>query len=750
MEQLKVLEFYSGIGGMHYAANAAGWDYKILKAFDINTVSNEIYAHNFGAKTIGQNLIETLSAEFYDGLAADVWTMSPPCQPYTRIGLQQGSKDPRAKSFLHLLDVLEKLKNRPKYIVVENVKGFEESTSRDMLVQQLEQCDYSYQEFLLTPLQLGIPNSRMRYYLLAKLKPLQFAQAPTKTIINHIPFSLRMAEEFVDSRQTPISHEQQLVSESTVAIEPVSKYLEHLDKPDIYMVPDKVLEKNGHVFDIVKPESQRSCCFTKGYFHYAQGTGSILQMNVGANTTTVFEQALQFKNNGEKSKMLSLLHTLKLRYFTPREVANLMGFPETFTFPDSSSQKQRYRTLGNSINVQLVAELMKYLQGGIVDKLPVMYDASLNHPVAPSRGYAMVPSRTICESCQQNQTLIYQIMSDYIRDESDPEFEYYMNTADQYQASLHAKYPLCNDCQTEVDDLVAQQKLALRQRRINERVQQSRETKPPHKPSKYRYWFHGGLWFDDFLSQTDDDNQSAYIYPPSSLEITDHLLADVKMYAAALMDFLLRIAARRHEERFSEIVADLLHDAVKQEIVLIKSLGQTFLCLIPFSSWFGESECQWISLEYVLIHNSAAYSEDLVFLAASPGAYTWLCQYRKDTFLDEGIINMLSNVFSVFHVKTTRVEWPARPVGKEGSFDTLKKTYSDLQAYTKEKFAKIGKLSREAAYYAPYPKEEAAKEKEMGFSGPSTLVSSNDKRGFRLEEDRDLDGIVDGLYKIYM
>lgn len=51
--------------------------------------------------------------------------MSPPCQPYTRIGLQQGSVDARAKSFLHLLKVLGEMENKPKYILVENVKGFE-------------------------------------------------------------------------------------------------------------------------------------------------------------------------------------------------------------------------------------------------------------------------------------------------------------------------------------------------------------------------------------------------------------------------------------------------------------------------------------------------------------------------------------------------------------------------------------------------------------------------------------------------
>ncbi len=38
-----------------------------------------------------------------------------------------------------------------------------------------------------------------------------------------------------------------------------------------------------------------------------------------------------------------------------------MGFPKEFSFPDEITLKQRYRVLGNSINVRVVAELIKYL-----------------------------------------------------------------------------------------------------------------------------------------------------------------------------------------------------------------------------------------------------------------------------------------------------------------------------------------------------------------------------------------------------
>ena len=58
---------------------------------------------------------------------------------------------------------------------------------------------------------------------------------------------------------------------------------------------------------------------------------------------------------------LAVLRTLKLRYFTPFEVAKLLGFPTdtTFTFPTSHINKPilSYRVLGNSLNVKVVAML---------------------------------------------------------------------------------------------------------------------------------------------------------------------------------------------------------------------------------------------------------------------------------------------------------------------------------------------------------------------------------------------------------
>ncbi|XP_013412300.1 uncharacterized protein LOC106175034 [Lingula anatina] len=148
--------------------------YKVVAAVDINDVANEVYKYNFQDINLLQRSIESISLKELNKLSPTMLLMSPPCQPFTRVGLQKDIEDARTNSFIYLLETLPKLEKLPNYILIENVKGFECSQTRDKMVSTLRECGYNFQEFLLTPLQFGVPNSRMRYYMVAKKKPLTF------------------------------------------------------------------------------------------------------------------------------------------------------------------------------------------------------------------------------------------------------------------------------------------------------------------------------------------------------------------------------------------------------------------------------------------------------------------------------------------------------------------------------------------------------------------------------------------------
>lgn len=376
-EPWRVLEFYSGIGGMRYSLIRAGIEATVVEAFDINDKANDVYQHNFGHRPYQGN-IQTLRASDLDVYAAHAWLLSPPCQPYTRQGLQKGSEDARASSFLTILELIPHTLRPPLMLFVENVVGFETSDTHKKMIEILAKADFVTQEFILSPLQFGVPYSRPRYFCLAKRRPSSFKYplfsnqllctpgpligSDDKMIIednrsveswNKLLEFCQPIESFLEfiNISNKIEKETDFLNATSIST-PNSDDLANNDEVkeskdsslDLYLVPLSLVERWGSAMDIVYPGSKRCCCFTKSYYRYVKGTGSLL--------ATV---------QPEKEGKASSLKEQCLRYFTPREVANFHSFPEGFHFPDHISLRQRYALLGNSLSVAVVAPLLQYL-----------------------------------------------------------------------------------------------------------------------------------------------------------------------------------------------------------------------------------------------------------------------------------------------------------------------------------------------------------------------------------------------------
>ncbi|XP_026217076.1 tRNA (cytosine(38)-C(5))-methyltransferase isoform X1 [Anabas testudineus] len=380
METLRVVELYSGIGGMHSALKESGIPAQVVAAIDINTTANQIYKHNFPDTPLWNKTIEGISLDDFNKLSFDMILMSPPCQPFTRIGLQGDIRDSRTKSFLYILDLLPRLCKLPRFILLENVKGFESSSARELLVKTLKECGYTFKEVMVSPTSVGIPNSRLRYFMIAKISPEDFSsqkildafphpaegdspEQPTVLSSTH-PAACQPEEEmqhdhFLYKLETGTELQRKMKQNSVQSVRMVQDFLEPQMEVNLehYLLPPKTLLRYALILDIVQPTCRRSTCFTKGYGRYVEGTGSVLQCCMETEMQSVFA-GLDQCSEEEKLQRLS---TLKLRYFTPREVANLMGFPQSFSFPEQITSKQQYKVLGNSLNVVVVSRLLQLL-----------------------------------------------------------------------------------------------------------------------------------------------------------------------------------------------------------------------------------------------------------------------------------------------------------------------------------------------------------------------------------------------------
>ena len=186
---LLVFEFFSGIGGMHESLIHLE-KIKIDKIFpfDINQNANSTYFENFKIKPFSIS-IESFSLNDYENLIKNnlkdnnikiLWTMSPPCQPFTRQGNMEGLNDNRSSAFIHLMNnIFLKTKNEflPDFFILENVKNFEISEANKMLCDILNNKKYYFLQFLFSPNDFGVPNSRLRFYLIAsKIKKFQIQE----------------------------------------------------------------------------------------------------------------------------------------------------------------------------------------------------------------------------------------------------------------------------------------------------------------------------------------------------------------------------------------------------------------------------------------------------------------------------------------------------------------------------------------------------------------------------------------------
>uniref|UniRef100_A0AAQ4QUL8 tRNA aspartic acid methyltransferase 1 n=1 Tax=Gasterosteus aculeatus aculeatus TaxID=481459 RepID=A0AAQ4QUL8_GASAC len=302
MERLRVLELYSGIGGMHYALQESGIPAQVVAAIDVNTTANQIYRHNFPDTTLWNKTIEGITLDEFDKLPVDMIVMSPPCQPFTRVGLQGDIADSRTKSFLHILHLLPRLCRRPRFILLENVKGFEVSSARQRLVETLVECGYTFQETMISPTSVGIPNSRLRYFLTAKLStanessqsskipeafPHPAGASPHQHSVVSSPPSAATGRPDEDTQGGHVLYKQETEREAQrktsqnqdLSVRRIRDFLEPPGDVNMehYLLPPGTLLRYSLLLDIVQPTCRRSVCFTKGYGRYVEGTGSVLQ-----------------------------------------------------------------------------------------------------------------------------------------------------------------------------------------------------------------------------------------------------------------------------------------------------------------------------------------------------------------------------------------------------------------------------------------------------------------------------------------
>jgi len=235
---LAALEFFAGLGGWRCALGARG---RIVASWDVDEAARAIYAARYGDAPSARDLA-TIPVEEIARHGADTWLLSPPCQPFARMGRRHGLADPRSRAFLRLMAVFEAAP--PRHLVLENVEGFLGSDAHELLAGRLRRHGLAWVEHRLCPTRFGIPNRRPRAYVVASRAPLAAATPPQ------------------------------------VEPERLARFLDATADPALDLDP-ALLARHLPGLDLVSPGDRRSACFIGGYGQRLVGSGSFLRTERG-------------------------------------------------------------------------------------------------------------------------------------------------------------------------------------------------------------------------------------------------------------------------------------------------------------------------------------------------------------------------------------------------------------------------------------------------------------------------------------
>lgn len=199
-KKIRVFEGFAGYGGATYGLQRAGIDFEVVGYSEFDKFASALYDVNhkdINGKPIKNwgDITQINPNELPD---FDFFTGGFPCQPFSQVGMQQGEKDKHGRGTL-MYDILRICEvKRPKYILLENVKGlatkrFEKTFTT--LKESLKELGYGDLHYaILNTKDYGIPQNRERLWMFAKLGglPEDFSMIP-QTIENGL-----LLKDFVD------------------------------------------------------------------------------------------------------------------------------------------------------------------------------------------------------------------------------------------------------------------------------------------------------------------------------------------------------------------------------------------------------------------------------------------------------------------------------------------------------------------------------------------------------------------------
>ena len=349
-------ELFCGCGGFSLGAHQAG--FVVAAAFDIDATLTSSFASNFPGSRLVLTDVAKLSGETIrasvncpiDGIFG-----GPPCQGFSSIGRRQ-SNDPRRELVSHFYRVINEV--RPRFFVMENVRGLGFADARGVLDDALKVVSGHYEIFgphILDAADFGAATKRRRLFVVGvhkdcgdglKLEDLAEFRRPAATV----------REALADLDQ--------------------SEFIEVQDDFDVWRITKlgrpheyaRALRSHDRTFTGHRPTVHTSAVarrFTAVEPGKTESIGRHPRLHWNGQCPT-----LRAGTGADKGSYQSVrpLHPEEPRVITVREAARLQGFPDCHRFHPTVWHS--FRMIGNSVSPIIAKAIFAAIAERVQAKVP--------------------------------------------------------------------------------------------------------------------------------------------------------------------------------------------------------------------------------------------------------------------------------------------------------------------------------------------------------------------------------------------
>ena len=384
---MKFIDLFAGIGGFRFGMESAGHECVAFCEIDKFARASYKAIHNTEGEIELHDITTVTDDEIRNIGHVDAICGGFPCQAFSIAGHRRGFEDTRGTLFFEIARFASILK--PKYLFLENVKGLlnhDKGNTFEVILSALDELGYDVEWQVLNSKDFGVPQNRERVFIIGHLRGERGRKVFPIGGKNEKSSAERLGINILGNTKNPngtakgtrdIVHDPKGIVGALMASDYKGpKQVAIPNEIKKYGVLQPNFNQSGVVYetdgisptirtmqgDGLEPKIRVREATKQGYAEASVGDSvNLSHPNSKTRRGRVGEGIANTLATGDSQGVV--MPNFRIRKLTPRECWRLQGFPD-WAFDKAqevNSNSQLYKQAGNSVTVNVIKEIARYL-----------------------------------------------------------------------------------------------------------------------------------------------------------------------------------------------------------------------------------------------------------------------------------------------------------------------------------------------------------------------------------------------------